>query len=74
VTGVRRYLLVLDMDLLAVDEQCDLGPISYLAGRQEHEPCEVVVLSLATGQPPASYGDADLRWDREDAPSAPARS
>jgi hypothetical protein len=49
--GVRRYLLVLDMDLLAVDEQCDPGPISYLAGRQEHEPCEVVVLSLATGQP-----------------------
>ena len=49
--GVRRYLLVLDMDLLAVDEQCDLGPIGYPAGRQEHEPCEVVVLSLATGQP-----------------------
>ena len=49
--GVRRYLLVLDMDLLAVDEQCDPGPIGYLAGRHEHEPCEVVVLSLATGQP-----------------------
>lgn len=49
--GVRRYLLVLDMDLLAADEQCDLGPIGYLADRQEHEPCEVVVLSLATGQP-----------------------
>jgi hypothetical protein len=49
--GVRRYLLVLDMDLLAVDEQCDPGPIGYLAGRQEHEPCEVAVLSLATGQP-----------------------
>ena len=47
---VRRYLLVLDMDLLAVDEQCELGPISYLVARQEHERCEVVVLSLATGQ------------------------
>ena len=47
---VRRYLLVLDMDLLAVDEQCELGPISYLAARQEHEQCEVVVLSLATNQ------------------------
>jgi hypothetical protein len=42
---VRRYLLVLDMDLLAADEQCELGPISYLAARQEHERCEVVVLS-----------------------------
>ena len=47
---VRRYLLVLDMDLLAVDEQCELGPISYLAARQEREQCEVVVLSLATNQ------------------------
>jgi hypothetical protein len=34
---VRRYLLVLDRDLLAVDEQCELGPISYLAAQQEHE-------------------------------------
>lgn len=46
-----RYLLVLDMDLLAVDERCDLAPINYLVARLEHEPCEVVVLSLATGQP-----------------------
>src|ERR1019366_3725097 len=45
--GVRRYLLVLDMDLLAVDEQLGLKPISYLVARQEQEPCEVVVLSLA---------------------------
>ena len=37
---VWRYLLVLDMDLLAVEEQCELGPISYLAARQEHEQCE----------------------------------
>jgi hypothetical protein len=44
--GVRRYLLVLDMDLLAVDEKLDLEPINYLVARQEQEPCEVVVLSL----------------------------
>jgi hypothetical protein len=44
--GVRRYLLVLDMDLLAVDEELDLEPISYLVTRQEQEPCEVVVMSL----------------------------
>jgi hypothetical protein len=30
---VRRYLLVLDMDLLAVDEQCEQGPISYLVAQ-----------------------------------------
>jgi hypothetical protein len=41
-----RYLLVLDMDLLAIDEQLDLAPINYLVARQEQEPCEVVVLSL----------------------------
>jgi hypothetical protein len=46
-----RCLLVLDTDLLAVDEQCDRGPISYLVARLEHEPCEVVVLSLDVGQP-----------------------
>jgi hypothetical protein len=51
VMDMRRYLLVLDMDLLAVDEQHDLEPISYLVAKQEREPCEVVVLSLAdTGQ------------------------
>jgi len=43
---VRRYLLVLDMDLLAVDEELDLAPINYLVARQEQEPCEVVVMSL----------------------------
>jgi hypothetical protein len=47
VMDVRKYLLVLDMDLLAMDEEHDLEPIA----RQEQEPCEVVVLSLAdTGQ------------------------
>jgi hypothetical protein len=44
---VRQYLLILDMDLLAVDEQLDLEPINYLMARQEQEQCEVVVLSLA---------------------------
>lgn len=43
---MRRYLLVVDMDFLAVDEELDLQPISYLVKRQEQEPCEVVVLSL----------------------------
>ena len=45
---MRRYLLVLDMDLLAVDEELDLEPISYLIARQAEEPCEVVVLSLVS--------------------------
>jgi hypothetical protein len=44
---VRRYLLVLDMDLLSVDERLGLEPISYLLARQQEQPCEVVVLSLA---------------------------
>jgi hypothetical protein len=44
---MRRYLLVLDMDLLAVDEELDMEPINYLVARQEQEPCEVVVMSLA---------------------------
>jgi hypothetical protein len=44
---MRRYLLVLDMDLLAVDEELGLEPISYLLARQQEQPCEVVVLSLA---------------------------
>jgi hypothetical protein len=43
---MQKYLLVLDMDLLAVDEKFDLEPINYLAAQQEQEPCEVVVLSL----------------------------
>lgn len=44
---MRRYLLVLDMDLLAMDKEHDLEPINYLVARQQQEPCEVVVLSLA---------------------------
>jgi hypothetical protein len=46
VMDMRRYLLVLDMDLLAIDEEHDLEPINYLVAKQEQEPCEVVVLSL----------------------------
>jgi hypothetical protein len=46
VIDVRQYLLVLDMDLLALDEKLDLEPINYMVARQEQEPCEVVVLSL----------------------------
>ena len=42
-----RYLLVLDMDLLALDEELDLAPINYLLAQQEREPCEVTVMSLA---------------------------
>ena len=44
----KRYLLVLDMDLLAVDEQLGQQPLNYLLARQEQEPCEVVVLSLVS--------------------------
>jgi hypothetical protein len=47
----KRYLLVLDMDLLAVDQQLGLEPINYLVARQEQEPCEVVVLSLVSTGP-----------------------
>jgi hypothetical protein len=43
---MRRYLLVLDMDLLAMDSEHDLEPINYLVARQEQESCAVVVLSL----------------------------
>ncbi len=43
---MRRYLLVLDRDLLAADEELGLQPISYLLTRQQQQPCEVVVLSL----------------------------
>lgn len=48
---MRRYLLVLDMDLLAMDQEHNLEPINYLVAKQEQEPCEVVVLSLVTNQP-----------------------
>jgi hypothetical protein len=43
---MRRYLLVLDMDLLAVDTELDLKPINHLVARQQQESCDVVVMSL----------------------------
>lgn len=45
---MRRYLLVLDRDLVAADEQSSPEPVNYLAARQEQEPCEVVVLTLVS--------------------------
>jgi hypothetical protein len=48
---MQRHLLVLDTDLLALDEELGQQPINYLAGRQQQDPCEIVVLSVAdTGQ------------------------
>ncbi len=46
VMDMRRYLLVLNTDLLAADEDHTPGPVSYLAAKQEQEQCEVTVLSL----------------------------
>ena len=43
---VQHYLLVLDMDLLAADEEFDLEPLNYFVAQQEREPCDVTVLSL----------------------------
>jgi hypothetical protein len=49
---MRRYLLVLDMDLLAPNEERDLEPINYLVARQEQEQerGEVVVLSVVANR------------------------
>ena len=43
---MRRYLLVLNTDLLAADKDHTPEPVSYLAAKQEQEQCEVTVLSL----------------------------
>lgn len=46
---MRRYLLVLDRDLISADEQSDPEPVRYLAARQEEEErCEVVILAMVT--------------------------
>ena len=53
---MARYLVVLDMDLLAVDEQLDLESISYLRARRGERKPEVTVLLLSDrrqGRPPA---------------------
>ena len=44
---MRRYLLVLDTDLLALDDKLDQEPTDYLVEQQEQERSEVAVLSLA---------------------------
>ena len=46
VVDMRRYLLVLNTDLLVVDEDQTPEPVSYLAAKHEQERCEVTVLSL----------------------------
>jgi hypothetical protein len=48
--AMRRYLLVLDMDLLARGEELDPEPVNYLAARPEQEQGEVVVLSVAASR------------------------
>ena len=69
-----RYLLVLDTDLLAPDEELHLGPIGYLVERQKQEPCEVVVLSLAdTGQTKPSSLELLLGGATSHATYAPAK-
>ncbi len=71
---MRRYLLVLDTDLLALDEKLDLEPISYLVGQQAHQPCEVVVLSLVdTGQSKGSALELLLGGATSHAIYAPAK-
>lgn len=55
-SAVRRYLLVLDMDLLAFDDRFDEQPLNYLLACQATQPGEVFVLSLvgADGPPRSS--------------------
>jgi hypothetical protein len=72
--AMRRYLLVLDMDLLALDEELDLEPVNYLVARQEQQPCEVVVLSLvATRQAKLSPLELVLGAATGHAQQAPAK-
>jgi hypothetical protein len=70
--AMRRYLLVLDM--LALDEELDQGPISYLVAQQEQQPCSVVVLSLvATRQAKLSPLELVLGAATAHGQSAPAK-
>jgi len=48
--AMRRYLLVLDTDLLALNKELDPEPVGYLAARHEQEPGEVVVLSVVANR------------------------
>ena len=71
---MRRYLLVLDMDLLALDEELDLQPVNHLVAQQEQQPCEVVVLSLvATRQAKLSALELVLGAAIGHAQQAPAK-
>jgi hypothetical protein len=71
---MRRYLLVLDMDLLALDEELDLEPINYLIAQHEQQHCEVVVLSLvATRQAKLSPLELVLGAATAHGLSAPAK-
>jgi len=71
---MRRYLLVLDMDLLALDEELDLQPVNHLVAQQEQQPCEVVVLSLvATRQAKLSALELVLGAATGHAQQAPAK-
>lgn len=71
---MRRYLLVLDMDLLALDRELDLEPVSYLVAQQEQQPCNVVVLSLvATRQAKLSPLELVLGAATAHGQSAPAK-
>jgi hypothetical protein len=71
---MRRYLLVLDMDLLALDEELDLEPVNYLVAQQEQQPSEVVVLSMvATRQAKLSPLELVLGAASGSAGAAPAK-
>ena len=71
---MRRYLLVLDMDLLALDEELGQEPISYLVAQQEQQPCDVVVLSIvATRQAKLSPLELMLGAATGHAQQAPAK-
>ena len=50
VMPMRRCLLVLDMDLLGLGEELDLGLINYLAAGPGQERGEVVVLSVVASR------------------------
>jgi hypothetical protein len=74
VMAMQRYLLVLDMDLLDLDEELDPEPINYLVARPEQQRGEVVVLSaVATRQVKLSPLDLVLGAATGIAQQAPAK-
>ena len=71
---MRRYLLVLDTDLLALDEELNQEPVNYLVTQQERQSCEVVVLSMvATRQAKLSPLELMLGAATGHAQQAPAK-